>query len=55
MQYMGGKSRIAGPIADIINEIPRRKIQNCIPNSGYSVSKGGGPLLCQPVLWLLCR
>lgn len=29
MQYMGGKSRIARSIAEIINEIPRRKIKNC--------------------------
>lgn len=29
MQYMGGKSRIARQIAEFINEIPRRKVQNC--------------------------
>lgn len=29
MQYMGGKSRIARSIAEIINEIPRWKIKNC--------------------------
>lgn len=30
MQYMGGKSRIARSIAEIINEIPRWKIKNSI-------------------------
>jgi len=39
---MGGKSRIARSIADIINEIPRRKITNCGPNSLSHFHDGGG-------------
>lgn len=42
MQYMGGKSRIARSIADIINEIPRRKVQNCGSHSTAHLSSGGG-------------
>lgn len=41
MQYMGGKSRIARSIAEIINEIPRRKIQDCQPNSTDYLNGGG--------------
>ena len=42
MQYMGGKSRIAGAIANIINEIPRRKIQNSGPDCLRHIRDGGG-------------
>lgn len=28
MQYQGGKSRIAKQISEVINEIPRRQIEN---------------------------
>ena len=28
MQYQGGKSRIAKHISEVINEIPRRQIEN---------------------------
>lgn len=42
MQYMGGKSRIARSIADIINEIPRRKIPDCPANSQDNHHGGGG-------------
>lgn len=42
MQYLGGKSRIAGAIANIINEIPRRKIQNSGPDRLRYISNGGG-------------
>lgn len=55
MQYMGGKSRIAGAIANIINEIPRRKIQNSGPDSLRYIRNGGGTVLCQSVLRLLRR
>lgn len=33
MQYLGGKSRISKQIAEVINEIPRRKIKNCETDS----------------------
>lgn len=47
MQYMGGKSRIARSIADIINEIPRRKIPDCPANSQDNHhGGGGGEMLC---------
>lgn len=39
MQYMGGKSHIARCIANIINEVPRWKIEN-------SDTLGTGPQLC---------
>lgn len=48
MQYMGGKSRIAQSIADIISmtggqhEIPRRQIQNCAGHRKRDLSEGGG-------------
>lgn len=42
MQYMGGKSRIAGAIANIINEIPRRKVQNSGPDCLRHICNGGG-------------
>lgn len=42
MQYMGGKSRIARSIADIINEIPRRKIPDCPADSQDNHHGGGG-------------
>lgn len=43
MQYMGGKSRIARSIAEIINEIPRRKIKNCQTHcSDNHAGCGGG-------------
>lgn len=45
MQYMGGKSRIAGAIANIINEIPRRKIQNSGPDCLRHI-RNGGTMLC---------
>lgn len=47
MQYMGGKSRIAQSIADIISmtggqhEIPRRQIQNCAGHRKRDFSEGG--------------
>lgn len=47
MQYMGGKSRIAQSIADIISmtggqhEIPRRQIQNCAGHRKRDLSEGG--------------
>ena len=48
MQYMGGKSRIAQSIADIISmtgggqhEIPRRQIQNCAGQRKRDLSEGG--------------
>ena len=46
MQYMGGKSRIAGAIANIINEIPRRKIQNSGPDCLRHIRDGGGLTYC---------
>lgn len=42
MQYMGGKSRIARSIAEIINEIPRRKITDCQTNSTNNHANSGG-------------
>ena len=43
MQYMGGKSRIARSIADIINEIPRWKVKNCQTHcSDNYIGCGGG-------------
>ena len=43
MQYMGGKSRIARSIAEIINEIPRWKIKNCQTHcSDNHAGCGGG-------------
>lgn len=33
MQYLGGKSRISKQIAEVINEIPRRKVKNCETDS----------------------
>lgn len=48
MQYMGGKSRVAQSIADIISmtgggqhEIPRRQIQNCAGHRKRDLSEGG--------------
>ena len=46
MQYMGGKSRIARSIANIINEVPRWKIKN-------SNTVGTDPQLCGGGLALL--
>lgn len=50
MQYMGGKSRIARSIAEIINEIPRRKIKNCQTHcSDNHAGCGGGDFFqCVP-------
>lgn len=45
MQYMGGKSRIARSIANIINEIPRWKIKNS-NTIGTDPQLCGGGLLC---------
>lgn len=42
MQYMGGKSRIARQIAEFINEIPRRKVQNCQAPGPNNHDYGGG-------------
>lgn len=42
MQYMGGKSRIARSIAEIINEIPRRKIKDCQASGTNNLNGGGG-------------
>ena len=42
MQYMGGKTRIARAIANVINEIPRREIKNCQSNSANHYAIGGG-------------
>lgn len=45
---MGGKSRIARQIAEFINEIPRRKVQNCQapgPNN-HDYGGGGGEADC---------
>ena len=44
MQYMGGKSRIARQIAEFINEIPRRKVQNCQAPGPDNHDYGGGGL-----------
>ena len=44
MQYMGGKSRIARQIAEFINEIPRRKVQNCQAPGPNNHDYGGGGL-----------
>ncbi len=46
MQYMGGKSRIAHSIANIINEVPRWQEQN-------SNTFGTDPHLCGGGLTLL--
>ena len=40
MQYMGGKSRISKYISEVINEVSRRKVENCIEDSGHYL--GGG-------------
>ena len=49
MQYMGGKSRIARSIAEIINEIPRRKIKNCQTHcSDNHAGCGGDFFQCVP-------
>ena len=45
MQYMGGKSRIARSIANIINEVPRWKIENS-NTFGTDPQLCGGGLLC---------
>lgn len=48
MQYMGGKSRIARSIAEIINEIPRWKIKNCQTHcSDNHAGCGGGIAIVQ--------
>ena len=46
MQYMGGKSRIARQIAEFINEIPRRKVQNCQAPGPDNHNYGGGGADC---------
>lgn len=46
MQYMGGKSRIARSIANIINEVPRWKIKNSNTVGTDPQLCGGGGLLC---------
>lgn len=46
MQYMGGKSRIARQIAEFINEIPRRKVQNCQAPGPDNHDYGGGGTDC---------
>lgn len=46
MQYMGGKSRIARSIANIINEVPRWKIKNSSTTGAYhQLCCGGGIVL----------
>ena len=41
MQYQGGKAKLAQPIADIINEIPRREIPHSCSNSQANLRTGG--------------
>lgn len=42
MQYMGGKSRIARCIANIINEVPRWKVKNSNTLGTDPQLRGGG-------------
>lgn len=60
MQYMGGKSRIATAIADIISkggvyphEIPGWKEPDSLSHSGCYNAEGGG-VLRQPLLRIVC-
>ena len=63
MQYMGGKSRIARPIAEIINATLNGGIAQMRYQGGKSriatplaqILNSTGGLLCQPVLWQLLR
>lgn len=54
MQYQGGKSRIAKHIAEIINAIPGRQIQNSLASCGGYFSDEG-VMLCQSFLRFLRR
>lgn len=53
MQYMGGKSRIARSIAEIINEIPRRKIKNCQTHCSDNHAGCGGGIALSAYLGIL--
>lgn len=64
MQYMGGKSRIASQIAEVITNTVKGGGQSMRYQGGKSriarpiaetISRRGGELLCEPVLRQLCR